>query len=428
MSLNKQIQLNFSSILQVPIQSYSNEFTFVVNGKEFQTSRLISDLISPKISQIHSIDPTLDILIINTKEKGDFSRILQLVNFQLNEIEDNEVPFFTEVLQILCNDKIEIKDENPIELTKDNVIKELQKHESNSKVNSELYLKEIEFISTVMNELMASQEDELISLSKETLERILNNENLIIDSEDALLRFVNKLYKSDKSYSNLYEYVYFSYVTSPAMKEFTEIFDMNDITGEIWIRLCERLDKEIVKLSARKSCRHEKKIFTPNEKDPFSGIINYLRENPSTENEVKVTASSVNSNDEPYQPRTVILKENNDGWFISKNRSGSWLTIDFNEHRIIPTDYTIRSYKTYPNWAHPKSWVVEVSNDNSKWTVIDEVNNCSFLNGRRVVHTFKIEKNLSDEFRYFRFRQTGPNWINNNHLVFESIEVYGELI
>lgn len=48
-----QIQLKYSSIASVPIQTYKQDFTFVVNGEEFVTSRLISDLLSPKISNMH---------------------------------------------------------------------------------------------------------------------------------------------------------------------------------------------------------------------------------------------------------------------------------------------------------------------------------------------------------------------------------------
>lgn len=39
-------QLKASSICDVPFQSHTNDFTFIVNGKEFQTSKLQSDLLS----------------------------------------------------------------------------------------------------------------------------------------------------------------------------------------------------------------------------------------------------------------------------------------------------------------------------------------------------------------------------------------------
>ena len=56
MSNINKIQLKPSSILNVHLQKYPKDFTFIVNGKEFQTSRIISDLLSPKICKNHFND------------------------------------------------------------------------------------------------------------------------------------------------------------------------------------------------------------------------------------------------------------------------------------------------------------------------------------------------------------------------------------
>ncbi|KAK8843044.1 hypothetical protein M9Y10_025232 [Tritrichomonas musculus] len=93
------IKVNTSFILTVPFQSYGNDFTFIVNGQEFKTSRLISDLLSPIICDIHSNDPTFDTYTINTSYPGDFSQILKLFNFQEYSISENEVPFVLEVIE-----------------------------------------------------------------------------------------------------------------------------------------------------------------------------------------------------------------------------------------------------------------------------------------------------------------------------------------
>lgn len=79
-----KVQLKISSIKNVPLQTYNDDFSFIVNGEEFKTSRLVSDLLSPKICQIHTNDPTFDHFIIDTQSKGNFSRILQLNN--LNDL------------------------------------------------------------------------------------------------------------------------------------------------------------------------------------------------------------------------------------------------------------------------------------------------------------------------------------------------------
>ena len=63
-----KMQLKTSCILTVPFQTYDADFSFIVNGEEFKTSRFISDLLSPTICKMHLNDPTVDTYIINTKE------------------------------------------------------------------------------------------------------------------------------------------------------------------------------------------------------------------------------------------------------------------------------------------------------------------------------------------------------------------------
>lgn len=129
MDKNLQIQLQATSILKVPINSYDQNFSFIVNGEEFKTSRLFSDLVSPKISEYHKNDPTMSEFIINTKYSGNFSNILKLCSFQLITIPSNEISFCMEVFQILGNDSIYInKSEQSTEINTDNVISLLQEH------------------------------------------------------------------------------------------------------------------------------------------------------------------------------------------------------------------------------------------------------------------------------------------------------------
>lgn len=72
--MENSIQLQTASILQVPFSKYEKNFIFIVNNKEFRTSRLIADLLSPTISKIHINDPTMKEFYINTKSNGDFQK------------------------------------------------------------------------------------------------------------------------------------------------------------------------------------------------------------------------------------------------------------------------------------------------------------------------------------------------------------------
>ena len=94
MSIINSLQLKPTCILNVPLQSYGDDFFMIVNGKEFKMNRLISDLLSPKICKIHMNDPTFNRFSIKAQHSGDFSRFLQLINFNEIKIQDDEVDFF----------------------------------------------------------------------------------------------------------------------------------------------------------------------------------------------------------------------------------------------------------------------------------------------------------------------------------------------
>lgn len=112
-----QIELQPASILNIPFEILADDFTFVVNGKEYKTNHIIADIISPKISKMHLFDPTIDKYIIDTFNIGNFEHLLQLINFRSIDIEHIEIPFIEEVLYILGSNTISIEDNdinNPI--------------------------------------------------------------------------------------------------------------------------------------------------------------------------------------------------------------------------------------------------------------------------------------------------------------------------
>lgn len=435
MSQISKVQIKPSCILGIPLQVYANDFSFIVNGQEFKTSQLISDLLSPIICRIHANDPTFNVFEVNTKTPGNFSNILNLFNFKINNIPESELPFLLEVIEILGNDSIEYEESESIELTIDNVFKQIRQHEIHSKFNHNRFLKEIEFISSHFFELCDSHEEEFLNISVFTLFEILSCESLELESEDQLLKFADSLYKRDDKYSILYEAVFFENVSALAMKEFLSLFDSDDMTAATWDRLKKRLEKE--SLSESKEIEKRYKNATPkgiefkvNSEEELNGIIKHLRSeaNGNIENKVSITASSVFNDYENYQPRNVALFEDQKKRFESKDQKDGWICFDFKDHQVIPTDYAIRSYPCAPNIHHPRSWVVEGSSDNSSYETLDKQYDCSYLNGQNIVHTFKMNQPNGKEYRYIRMRLTGPDWANCNYLKIDSFEIYGRLI
>lgn len=318
-------------------------------------------------------------------------------------------------------------------MTVNNLFFNIKNHEKFNTIYSKRLSAEIDFISSQFYEICETKKEEIKSLSIDTVERIINNKKLELDSEDQLLHFVNELFLTDSKYSILYEYIQFENVSCELIKEFISNYNIEFMNFKTWKALAIRLEKEVKNENLtenrqihkyRKSKENKGIKFSPSNDNSFGGILNHLRtkSNGRIENEVGITASSIYDNSDNHQPRNAVCYENNN------YQENNWLCFDFKEHRVIPTDYTIKTYNCLPNYRNLKSWAVEISSDKENWEVIDEENDCSYMNGCFLTHTFHIEKPPSKESRYVRIKSTGPCWNGEYYFNIGKIEIYGTLI
>lgn len=424
------IKLQQESILKVPIINYQHDFTFIVNDEIYQTNKLVADLLSTKICQLHQVDPTVNEYYINTKSKGNFQNILSLATFEPIDFSITDKNFVLEIIDQLSIESAELPGLT-IELTIDNVIELIKEHEKSPSLFPKELDREIDFLSTHFNEIQDHQ-DELFELSDITLERIINNEKIKLENEDQLLNFINNLYIRNVKYSNFYEYVYFYNVSIEFLKGFFEIFNINDITNGTWLSLVERFssnDKKIEKKSDRYEQKQkielEKSIDVQFSEGNLKGIFNYIRTHLNMNKEVKITTSSTFCLDS--EKLTDIENTGVSVWTL--NVPNSWVSFNFKKHKIILKNYTIRSFNSRDGHPNLRSWVIEASSDGYNWEVIAEENDCQFLNGSNFTHTFSINK-LDDEkeFNFIRLKQTGPNYSETFDLALSAIEFYGYLV
>lgn len=432
---NGQIKLNTSSILSVPIQTYNESFTFIVNGQEFKTTRLISDLLSTKISHLHVNDPTIDTYTINTKNTGNFSFFLELLNFENHILPDKELPFIIEVTKILDMTSIEINEDQFLELNKDNILNYLRIHEKDKDILNHFYRLEVEYISSHFHELCENHDEEFIPLQISTLTDIISNDHLRLKDEDQLIQFINRLSSQNDEYSVLYDHVFFPNVSANLMAEFLANFEVDQIDCSIWKSLCERLILPVKPVENKKISNRYFDVFYWQQfyyetDKPFNGIVDYLTKKTGgfIENEIDVTSSGVYNNDNMRNPRNVLLFNEKGKYFYSAQKSGSWLCLIFKNSFVIPSAYSLRTGNFGPSGGHMKNWALEGSLDNENWVILDNQNDCAFLKGSQFFHTFKIENSNRLKFKYIRVRSTGPNWTGNVSLLFEAIELFGVLI
>lgn len=438
--MKSTIKLLTDSLLHVPMQKYKNDFTFIVNSDKFETNSFFADLLSPIIASRHLIDPTFNEFHINTKSHGDFNTIINLNNFDALEINDDDFSFICEVIEQLGNEKISINDHLlKVQITNDNVIDLIKLHQKHLQYFKPLLDEEIEYVSCHFFELKEKVVETIknseIELDEYVFESIICNENLQLESEDQLLDLINELYLKNSKFSRFFEFVNFENVEIESMKEFTRIFDLNDMNASIWSSIIYRLQYSISKQNIKIDEKTRKRKYQtkysieikPRERQSsrFDGILNYLQKHSNIKEEIDITASSILFND----PFNLIQYEDNGTSFQTKGIPNSWIKIEFKNTRIIPSSYVIRSCRT-ENSGHLRNWVLEGSNDNEEWTILDEQNDNSSLKGSNRIHSFPIlnnEDNLQS-FKYLRILQTGKNWYNCDDILIKSIEFYGKLI
>ena len=322
-----QVQLKTTAVLDIPLHVYEKDFTFIVNNKEYATSRVVSDLLSPYISQMHQTDPTISTFVISTEEKGDFNHVLDLVTFTTHSIPTNEILFFSEVIEKLGNVSINIENVQPDSLTNDNVIELLHRHEKFHHLYGNQIELEIEYVSSHFFELCDRFFNELKTLSIRTIEKVVSNSSLKLLSEDQLLKFANDLYQDrnnskSREYSIVYEHVLFDNVGQEDISEFVDHFSKDDMSEETWRRLSKRLKGTVANIQTNHPERYkwkELKTFLPKGDSNFDGIIKFFvdESNGNISEKVDLTASS---NQEKC--KLVTLYNTND-YYYSINKQNS---------------------------------------------------------------------------------------------------------
>ena len=110
--------------------------------------------------------------------------------------------------------------------------------------------------------------------------------------------------------------------------------------------------------------------------------------------------------------------------FESDTVKDAWLEYDFRMCRVTPTGYSLMSGEEAYS---PKSWVIEVSNDEDKWKIIDRQRDTDVLKGSFTLAHFELSSVPTRRYRYLRIRQTGRNHSGEKGMQINALEIFGTL-
>lgn len=452
------MEINFLSfsldprnLRNIPFHKYDNNFTFIVNDKKYETNRYIADLLSPSIRQMHYTDESFNEFILDTinfeneitenSETIDyFQDFLDLTTFQHYTIDSEHQKRYMEYFYNLGNvdEYYRIQHDFFHEITIDNAIDSLisiiKIISSISQEFKEQKNPKRDIINYIAYHFEDIDKDQLINLDSEVLEEIISNESLRLNNEDSLFDFILSLYKDDQSYSNLFEYIQFSNISEDSLLSFIEIFEISNINEKIWNSICDRLLPTSSKNKKLNMYRYlpEYIEFKYTKGKDLNGILHHLSKetegNIHDKGIIQITSNSVLSH--LYHPKNLVdFHEKN--YYHSKDDGNAFVCFDFIDKLVQLSSYSIKSMHNKFHYSQLKNWVIEVSNDNKNWKIIDNHVNDPALDEPGIVYNFTINKKNIDFYRFIRIRQTGNSWDpreNHNFIGFYFIEFFGKLI
>lgn len=440
--------LSSNNLKDLPFQKYDKDFTFILNGKRYQTTRVIADLLSPIVRKLHYVDESVDEFFINNEEEQIedeyFENFLKLCTFDIFELNSKEREVYSQYFYKLGNieECTRIQPEYFGVLTPENAVERLISILNETIKNSEgidrqrLNLTEIvDFISLHFEDI----DKELVKkLPVEIIEEILMSDSLKIEDEDSLMRFALSLYEQDQKYSVLFEYVLFHNVSEHLLKTFISQFDLQCINQRIWGKICSRLLRSTIQIN-HKSSRYSKSgenlngsEFTSSPGRELKGIMRYLtnetKGNIHDNGTIEITSNSIHSG---YQPKNVVDYHQNN-FYHSQNVADSFVCFDFKDKRVQLSSYTIKSHNSGKNCGNLRNWVVELSKNGEDWEEFDRHEDDDTLNGPKIVSNFSINKRNDEFYRFVRIRQIGFSWSGypnskNYYIYFDAIEFFGKL-
>ena len=282
--------------------------------------------------------------------------------------------------------------------------------------------------------------EDLELLDFDALTLLLSRPCLRIEDENSLYDYVSSRMKQDLLYARLLEYVCVEYLSTDRVQDLAEFIGehlLPHISARLWASITQRLVMSPT-TNRPTAGRFLETAISFDSSKPLDGIIAHLTRayggNVHDKEVVTVTASGVYNNAACYHPKHAASLET-DSIFYSTNTQNSWICYDFKNRSIIPTEYTIRSHpnggRGLAGWNNLRSWVIEGSNDDTTWVVLDSRENNSELDGQNAMCTFAIApERVAESYRYVRLRQTGATSCTMGSyftIVIASLEFFGRL-
>jgi hypothetical protein len=413
------VALSAKGLCNIVPSSQTETFAFIVNGRRHECCRSLAQYLSPRVSRLHTFDPS-----INGLELDDFGfsncipALSALMDGEPIRVSPADACSLLLVAESLGNTELcgVIRGLAPSTVTLANAIPLFLRKE---RLGLD-YGAEVRFIASHFASFSVQT---LSSVPAPLLQAVLDSSDLRVEMESELFRTVQTLVASaGKDYQVLYENLLFEYLDEKDVVEFLAAVQFEDVGSSLWVALGRRLVQKVSRIDLSGVERFTKGTV-PFVGDPFDGVASYLRKqaggNPVTGGLIGVSYSTGNSYCEKLFERDWKC------YWSSENAADQWLLFDFPKHQLYVTEYTLKSPNSKAGWNHLKSWLLEGSDDGETWEEIDRREGNNDLNGRSRVKTFACQQPA--KVRKLRLHQIGKNHRNADDIQLSGIEFFGRL-
>lgn len=440
-----------------------SDFIFILEDKVIKMNRFLAEFISPRVPKMCNADPTINEIDLNQffddnqNPKPIFSSeiinifVRSLIGYEV-EIDASQSHKLRVLSILLDNEEMFVKMNQLFPITKDlsnidTCLDYLKNFGSLKNIGLSFNLELASIIDFISSNFYQIEQEKLLNLSKSTILSIISNNHLLLNDEDSLFDFIEKLfpnnYENDSDEFNkthFYEQINFSELSEDKYKDFFDNFNYNDMTGTIWLKISQSIfdiKRRPIRANSRRyidgnHAYQYTNVEFNNSKSAYNGIVTHLGQgipyNALKNGKINVFGSSHWKNFQDCDPINVIKFDDPGFCYHSDSVPNSWITYEFISCKVNPSHYSIRSDAWGPQgYYHPKSWVIEGSNDlqSDNWAVLDTRSNEISLDNRCASNTYTIQNRTNEFYRYLRIRQTDVNTHGDHCFIFSSLEYFG---
>jgi hypothetical protein len=214
----ERIQVSAAGLKNIPIHENLNDFEFMVGSRAYKCHRFVADFLSPKIGDMHTLDPTMDHYLIETPDTNEqFGLFLLLGRGEGLDIRERDLQFFCSLCRELGN--VELCSHIHQHFEKKPTLENCAEMLTLCHLTNEGLETIVDFCALHFHEL---SHEVLIQFQLDDLYAILSHSKLKLKSEDALFNHIWELKSTDLSYLTLLEFVRFEFLSVECMQKLCE--------------------------------------------------------------------------------------------------------------------------------------------------------------------------------------------------------------